>query len=177
MIVRKEAGCFSWNSSSQTESLNTGADALCNQTDSQIQEYLGVNGKEFPRNCPSGGTDASADGRAKGPLTFYHWLDSDWGIWRNAINLATGENRVTNVCKVEDSIYAAAWVLSASSNGCAHANYDVAQTPPASSWDQTRIENSVSGFASGCQARCTHDYAAFYCSLVKNYTSLTATCQ
>lgn len=179
LIVRKEAACFSWNSDTQTESLNTAEDVLCNISDDQIQQYLGPNGAEFPRNCPTGGTDDDADGHAKGPLTFYHNLDTDWGIWRDAIKLATGDtNRVTNVCKIEDSIYAAAWDLSASSgNGCAHPNYSVSDTPPASSWDLQRMQNAVSGFASGCQTPCTHDYAAFYCSLVNNYSNLNSSCQ
>lgn len=146
---------------------------ICQYSDELVEQYSQP-GAEDPRNCPTGGYNQ--DGKNKGPLQFFH-DPVVWGTWADAINLARSERRETNPCNIADSIYAAAWALSASNDGCANPGHNVS-IPQV--WDNDGSKRAISAWAIGCNMRrdgsagyipCTgntpalEDVAQFYCSL------------
>ncbi len=155
IVLRSEAGCIG---------SPTDQSRLCNVDDATVNRYS-EEGQQFPVNCSVGG-----------PFTF---LSGEWPKWKEAVNKATGSNRVTNACNIKDSIYAAAWELSAGALACPQLNYDVSNTPV--TWSQEMKENSVSHWAYGCTASRCNDplgFSQYYCAALSgsctNTTSSTS---
>jgi len=157
-VIRGE-GCGGGDPRNDPTGARTGG--ICQYTDAQILSFSAP-GAEDPRNCPGGGT--TPDGQGKGPLGMYH--DSvAWTPWANAVNMATGENRTPNICNIKDATYAAAYLLSASYDGCANPGFNVSSAPSPNSWTQNQIQSSLTAWGQGCNVDiCSGVAGDFYCS-------------
>lgn len=163
-VVRIEGSC--------KDNTNQG---LCALSDAQVAQYSAP-GAIYPTNCGSGG-----------PLQFFSGI---WTVYKNAVNLGTGENRVPQICNIKDSVYAAAWELSSTMNGsvnhCGQANWDVSQTPL--NWSVTDQKWSLTRHAGGCliglcgapaglSGSNAEAFAATYCNYFDLYSSqISTTC-
>lgn len=172
-VVEKE-GCGSFGSSA----------GLCGLTDVEVNQYSAP-GAQYPRNCRSGISQAS------GPTQIINGIfQSGWG---NAVNLGTGENRTPNNCNIKDSIFAAAWILSAgypASLRTPQLGYNVATSPAPSSWTLTDMERALTKWVNGfmdntgqiCITRpallpAAACFAESYCAqLVKYNTQIQSSC-
>lgn len=168
-VVEKE-GCGSFGSQS----------GLCALGDAEVLQYSSP-GAQYPRNCRTGISSAS------GPMQIINGIFNQWS---NAVNLATSENRVPNNCNIKDSIFAAAWILSANyaPTLCPQVGYNVGSTP--TTWTLADMERSITKWVNGCmdsgQAACTTRksllpaaacFTETYCAqLVKYNSSITTTC-
>ncbi len=168
-VVEKE-GCGSFGS----------ANGLCALSDGEVDQYSAP-GAQYPRNChPTGGG-------ASGPMQI---PNSYFGGWGNAVNLATSEGRVPNNCNIKDSIFAAAWILSAGFAKDSTPPYDVNNSPDPSAWTLVDMERAltmwVNGYMEPGQAVCTNRsgilpgacyFTQTYCNKIVEYNStITSTC-
>ncbi len=165
MVVKNEAACP--DNAAEVSNFDPNSTTICEATDAQLASYLSATPITYPRNCNFAASDKT---HSRGPLQFQ---PTEWETWKSALSKATGSSRTPNVCNIEDSIYAAAYQLSAGYEKCPQSGYDVGQTP-ATAWDLAHMKNSLSHWAAGCSKPvCDGSIAAnnFYCGNVENFDS------
>ncbi len=131
MVVEKE-GCGYFGS----------PNGICGLSDGEVEQYSAP-GAQYPRNCVQGIS------RASGPMQIINGIFNNWST---AVNQGTGDTRTPNNCNIKDSIFAAAWILSAGYPPnllTPQPGYNVVNSPEPGSWTMTDMQRAISKWVNG----------------------------